>query len=100
MMKRQTLELVRESYCAGLTRGWLNAFVWRHLDALQICRCLPQEDTILTVPREHLEAHIEHMKSVWQESSANSPSIYTRSGRPIERIGSPEKLLLLASIAR
>jgi hypothetical protein len=64
MTKRQVLELVREGYSAALTKGWLNAFIGRHLDAFQICRSLPQEDTGLTVPREPLEAHIEHMKSI------------------------------------
>jgi hypothetical protein len=56
--------LVREGSSARLTKGWLNAFVGRLPDALQICRSLPQENTCLTVPREYLEAHIEHMKSI------------------------------------
>jgi hypothetical protein len=64
MTKRQVLALVRERYSPKLTKGWLHAFVARHLDALQVCRSLPQEDTRLTVPREHLEAHIENMKSI------------------------------------
>jgi hypothetical protein len=64
MTRKQVLELVRERYPVGLTKGWLNAFIGRHLDALHICHSLTQEDTRLTVPREHLEAHIEHMKSV------------------------------------
>jgi hypothetical protein len=64
MTTKQILELVRERYSAGLTKGWLNAVVGRHLDALQICRSLTQENMRLTVPREHLEAHIEHMKSI------------------------------------
>jgi hypothetical protein len=34
MMKRQVLELVRERYSSGLIKGWLNAFVGPHLDAL------------------------------------------------------------------
>jgi hypothetical protein len=42
----------------------LNAFVGSDLDAVQIYRSLPQEDTRLTVPREHLETHIEHIKSI------------------------------------
>jgi hypothetical protein len=63
-MMRQVLELVREGYSASLTKGWLSAFVGCHLDAFQIWCSLPQEDTRLTVAREHLEAHIEHMKSI------------------------------------
>jgi hypothetical protein len=54
MTKRYFLELVGQRYYAGLTKGWFNAFVGRRLDALQICRSLPQEDLYLTVPRKHL----------------------------------------------
>jgi hypothetical protein len=54
MTKRHLLELVGERYSAGLTKGWLNVFLGRRLDALQISRSLPQEDLHLTVPREHL----------------------------------------------
>jgi hypothetical protein len=64
MTRMQFLERVREGYSAALTKGRLNAFIGRHLDAFQICRSLPQEDTGLTVPREPLEAPIEHMKSI------------------------------------
>jgi hypothetical protein len=44
--------------------GWLTAVLRRHPDALHICRSLLQEDRHLTVPREHSEAHIQHMKSI------------------------------------
>jgi hypothetical protein len=44
--------------------GWFDAFVGRHRDALEFCRSLSQEDTRLIVSREHLEAHIERMKSI------------------------------------
>jgi hypothetical protein len=71
MTRRQILELVRERYCVGLTEGWLNAFVGRHPDALQICRSLPHADIRLTVPREHLEADIEQMKSIVTEQFAD-----------------------------
>jgi hypothetical protein len=64
MTKRQVLTLVLERYSLQLTKGWLHAFVGRHLDILQVCRSLPQEDTRLTVPREHLAAHIEHMRTI------------------------------------
>jgi hypothetical protein len=64
MTKRQVIELVRERYSAGLTKGWLNTFVGHHLDALQIYGSLPQEDIRLTIPRDNIEAHIEHMKSI------------------------------------
>jgi hypothetical protein len=54
MKKRHFIEIVRERYSAGLTKGWLNAFVGRHLDTLQICSSPPQEDAYLLVPRDLL----------------------------------------------
>jgi hypothetical protein len=41
MMKRQVPEFVHERYSAGLTKGWLNAFVGCHLGALSLYRSLP-----------------------------------------------------------
>jgi hypothetical protein len=70
MTRRQILELVCERYSAGVTDGWLSDSVGRHLDGLQIYRSLPQEARQLTVPREHLEAHIEHIKSIVAEKLA------------------------------
>jgi hypothetical protein len=64
MTKRQVLELVHERYSAGITSVCLNAFALSRDHALQISRSLPQDDTPLTVPRKHLEAYIEHMKSI------------------------------------
>jgi hypothetical protein len=54
--------MVREQHHTELTPGWVNAFSGRHLDALQTCRSLPQDDTRLTVPRSQLEEHIQKMK--------------------------------------
>jgi hypothetical protein len=64
MTKRHALALARERYSPNWTKGWLHAVVGFHLDVLQICRSLPQEDTRLTVPKEYLEVHIEHVKSI------------------------------------
>jgi hypothetical protein len=64
MTRRQVLELVREGYSAALIKGGWNAFVARHLDTVHICRSLPQENTHLTIPREYIEARMEHMKSI------------------------------------
>jgi hypothetical protein len=47
-----------------LTRGWLHAFIGRHLDQLQIYHSLPQEDTGMIVPRAHLEEHIRIARSL------------------------------------
>jgi hypothetical protein len=64
MTRRQVRALDHQPYSPNLTKRWLYAFPGRHFDALQICRCLPQEDTCLTVRREHVGAHIKHMKSI------------------------------------
>jgi hypothetical protein len=47
--------MVRETYNPKLTKGWVHSFIGRHLDVLQLCRSLPQEDTRMTVPRVYLE---------------------------------------------
>jgi hypothetical protein len=91
MTEVQVIELVRETYSAGLTKGWLNALLGPQLDALQICRSLPQEEIRPTVPREHLEAHIDHMKSLMTGKSAGPVFDLDEVGRPIWRIGSLEK---------
>jgi hypothetical protein len=64
MTQKQTLAFIAKQYSCSLTKGWLHAFIRRHLNEVQICRSLPQEDTRLTVPREHLEAHIGNMKNI------------------------------------
>jgi hypothetical protein len=58
MNKEQILNIVQERYRKTATRGWVNAFIGRHLDALQTCRSIPQEDTRLAVPRSQLEEHL------------------------------------------
>jgi hypothetical protein len=62
MTRKELLQMVREQHDTGLTPGWVNAFIGHHLDALQTCRSLLQNDTRLTVPRSHLEDHIQMMK--------------------------------------
>jgi hypothetical protein len=61
---KELLKTVRERYDPKLTKGWVHAFVGRHLDVLQECRSLPLEDARLTVPREQLEEHITNMKTL------------------------------------
>jgi hypothetical protein len=58
MTRKELLQRVREQHNTGLTPGWVNAFIGRHLDPLQTCRSLPQDDTPLPVPRSPLEEHI------------------------------------------
>jgi hypothetical protein len=60
--KKQLLQIVRERHGSKFTRGWVNSFIGRHLDALRTCRSLPQEETRLTVPRSQLEEHIATLK--------------------------------------
>jgi hypothetical protein len=55
--------MVHKEYNPRLTKGWLNAFIGRHLDQMKICRSLPQEDARLIVPRTYLEAHIALMRT-------------------------------------
>jgi predicted LPLAT superfamily acyltransferase len=50
-----------------LTKGWLHTFIGRHLDQLEICRSLPQEDTRMNVPRAHVEEHIQLVKFIIAE---------------------------------
>jgi hypothetical protein len=40
----------------------VNTFIGHHLDAIQTCRSLPQEDTRLTIARWQLEEHINTFK--------------------------------------
>jgi hypothetical protein len=54
LTNKEMLQIVRERNCF-LTKRRLHAFIGRHLDQLQICRWLPQEDTRMIVPRAHLE---------------------------------------------
>jgi hypothetical protein len=62
MTQKELLQMVREQDNAGLAPGWVNAFIGRHLDALETGRSLPQDDTRLTVQRSQLEEHIQTMK--------------------------------------
>jgi hypothetical protein len=64
MTQKQVLEFVCKQYSRLLTKGWVHAFIGRHLDSLQICRSIPQDDTRLTIPRENLERHIQNMRSI------------------------------------
>jgi hypothetical protein len=45
--RMQTLAVTCERHSPNLTKGSLHAFFGRHLDALQICRSPPQQDTRL-----------------------------------------------------
>lgn len=66
MTQTELLEYVRQNYDMHLTRGWVHAFIGRHLDKLHLCRSLPQEDSRLLVPRAYLEQHIDNMKMIVQ----------------------------------
>jgi hypothetical protein len=57
------LKIVREQHNSKLTKGWLHDFIGRHLDQLQICRSLPQEDLRMAVPRAYLEEHIRVLET-------------------------------------
>jgi hypothetical protein len=63
LTSKALLQIVREKYDPKLTKGWVNAFIGRHLDSLQVCRSWPQEDNRLTIPRAILEAHIENIRT-------------------------------------
>jgi hypothetical protein len=58
MTRKEFLLTVRERYDPELTKGWVNTFIGRHLDQLQTCRSLPQEEMRMLVPRVYLEEHI------------------------------------------
>jgi hypothetical protein len=55
-------QVVNERYDFVLTRSWVNTFIECHLDALQTCSLLCQEDTRLTVSKPKLKEHIQMMK--------------------------------------
>jgi hypothetical protein len=63
LTNKEMLQIVRETNHL-FTKGWLHAFIGRHLDRLQICRPLPQEDTRVIAPGAHLEEHIQLAKLV------------------------------------
>jgi hypothetical protein len=63
LTNKEVLQIVRERN-QFLTKGWLYAFIAGHLDQLQICRSIPQEDTRVIVPRVYLEEHIQLAKLV------------------------------------
>jgi hypothetical protein len=58
MNKKQLLHIVQERYRKTATWGWVKAFIGRHLDALQTCRSIPEDDTRLAVPMSQLEEHL------------------------------------------
>jgi hypothetical protein len=61
LTNKELLNFIREEK-PSVTKGWVHAFIIRHLDAIQVCRSLPQEDTRMTISRAHLEEHIRLMK--------------------------------------
>jgi hypothetical protein len=63
LTNKEMLQIVRKGNHL-LTKGWLHEVIGRHLDQLQICRSLPQEETRMIVPRAHLEEHIGIARSV------------------------------------
>jgi hypothetical protein len=58
MNTKQRLHIVQERYWKTVTRGWVNAFIGRHLDAFQTYQSIPEEVTRLGVPRSQLEEHL------------------------------------------
>jgi hypothetical protein len=58
----ELLTMVQKRHNPRLTRGWVHAFLGRHLGELKICRSLPQEDLRLVIPRAYLEDHIRLMR--------------------------------------
>jgi hypothetical protein len=70
MSKKQSLQIVREQHRKTTTRGWVTAYISRHLDALQTCRSIPQKDTRWAVPRSQLEEHINTLKADLTEKCA------------------------------
>jgi hypothetical protein len=67
MTQKELLIFVSEHYSLTLTKGCVIIFIRRHLDALKVCRALPQEDTRLSILRDYLEAYIESMRTTVAE---------------------------------
>jgi hypothetical protein len=66
LTNKETFQIVRERNYF-LTKGSLHAFIGRHLDQLQICRPVPQEDTRMIVPQAHLEEYTQLAKVIIPE---------------------------------
>jgi hypothetical protein len=62
MSKKKFLQILRERHRKTTTRGWVNAFIGKHLPDLQPCHSIPQEDMRLAVPMSQLEEHINTLK--------------------------------------
>jgi hypothetical protein len=62
MMRKQLLQVIHERYNSKLTRSWINMFIHHHLDTVQTCLFLLEEDTLLSVLRAHLKNHIKTTK--------------------------------------
>jgi hypothetical protein len=60
--RNQLMGYVSENFDKSISRGWLNAFIGRHLDEIKVCRSFPQEDSRFVIPREHLNEHIINMQ--------------------------------------
>jgi hypothetical protein len=48
---KELVQIMRGKYDPKLTKGWVNAFIGRHLDSVQVCRSWPQEDNQLIISR-------------------------------------------------
>jgi hypothetical protein len=57
------LKIVKEQQNSQLRKGWVHDFTDRHLDELQICHFLSQEDMQMAVPRAYLEEHTHLLKT-------------------------------------
>jgi hypothetical protein len=63
MRQKELLRIIKEQQNSKLMKRWVHDFISRHLDQLQVCHPLPQEDMRIAVPRAYLEEHIHLLKT-------------------------------------
>jgi hypothetical protein len=61
MTQKEFLRTVQERHESALTKEWVHALIGRHLNGLQVCWSLPQEDLPMAVPRAYLDERIHFL---------------------------------------
>jgi hypothetical protein len=70
MTFNEFLQAIRGRHDPRLTKGGVHAFLDRHLDELQLCCSLPEEETSLKIPRAYLDDYINVLKNHLVENVA------------------------------
>jgi hypothetical protein len=60
--RKQLLSIVRGRHDPKVTEGWIRVFIGQHLEALQTCRSLPEEEARFTVPGSQLDEDMNTLR--------------------------------------